>query len=68
MRRRQGASALNYVALVTGLADDGGVVVRDELSGATATLHPRVVVNATGGWVDLTNKALGVPTRIASTA
>jgi glycerol-3-phosphate dehydrogenase len=54
-------TALNYAA-VTGLAEDGGVVVRDELRGATTTLHPRVVVNATGGWVDLTNQALGVPT------
>ena len=57
-----GATAFNYMA-VTGLAKDGGVVVRDELSGATTTVHPRVVVNATGGWVDRTNQALGVQTR-----
>jgi glycerol-3-phosphate dehydrogenase len=56
-----GVSARNYVE-VTGLAEDDGVVVRDKLTGATATLHPRVVVNATGGWVDATNTALGVPT------
>jgi glycerol-3-phosphate dehydrogenase len=58
----QGVAALNYVA-VTGRGEDGGVAVRDELSGATTTLHPRIVVNATGGWVDLTNAAMGVPTQ-----
>jgi glycerol-3-phosphate dehydrogenase len=56
------ATALNYVSLV-GLTDADGVVVRDELSGEEATLHPRVLVNATGGWIDRTNAALGVETR-----
>ena len=37
--------------------------MRDELSGDEATLDPRVLVNATGGWIDLTNAALGAETR-----
>lgn len=57
------ATALNYVSLVE-LTEDDGVVVRDELTGEQATLRPRVLVNATGGWVDRTNAALGATTRI----
>ncbi len=56
------ATALNYVSFVE-MSDGDGVVVRDEVTGDRATLHPRIVVNATGGWIDLTNAALGARTR-----
>jgi glycerol-3-phosphate dehydrogenase len=55
------ATARSYTAFV-GLTGGDGVVVRDELSGEQATLHPRVIVNATGGWIDLTNASMGVET------
>ncbi|MBI5687197.1 MAG: glycerol-3-phosphate dehydrogenase/oxidase [Verrucomicrobia bacterium] len=53
--------AINYVS-VAGVKDDG-VVLKDEISGETVAVRPRVVVNATGGWVDKTNAALGLATR-----
>jgi glycerol-3-phosphate dehydrogenase len=58
----EAARALNYVSVERLTADDG-VVVRDILDGDQATLRPRIVVNATGGWIDLTNAALGARTR-----
>jgi glycerol-3-phosphate dehydrogenase len=35
------------------------VVLRDEVSGATCEVRPRIVVNATGPWIDFTNRGLG---------
>jgi glycerol-3-phosphate dehydrogenase len=55
-----GALALNYVR-PTGLAE-GGVALRDETTGETLIVRPRVVVNATGAWVDRANAALGIET------
>jgi glycerol-3-phosphate dehydrogenase len=56
------ATALNYVSFVQ-LDGEDGVVVRDEISGERVTVRPRVVVNASGGWIDLTNAAMGAETR-----
>ena len=53
--------ALNYLSLQS--HDDGGVILRDELSGEEIDLSPRVVVNATGAWIDFTNESLGPKTR-----
>ncbi len=53
--------AINYVS-VAGVRD-GGVLLKDEATGQTVAVQPRVVVNATGGWVDKTNAALGLGTR-----
>ncbi|GAA4113568.1 glycerol-3-phosphate dehydrogenase/oxidase [Aminobacter aganoensis] len=50
------ARALNH-AQVSGDAD--GVVLTDTLTGETVRLHPKLIVNATGGWIDLTNAGLG---------
>lgn len=55
------ATALNYVSFVG--MDDDTVSVRDELTGEEATMRPRVLVNATGGWIDLTNATMGAQTR-----
>jgi glycerol-3-phosphate dehydrogenase len=51
------ARALNYVR--THSAAGGIVVLRDEVSGATCQVRPRIVVNATGPWIDFTNRGLG---------
>ena len=53
--------ALNYVSVAS--AQNDVVVLTDEVSGEQTAVRPRLVVNATGGWVDLANAALGVQTR-----
>jgi glycerol-3-phosphate dehydrogenase len=50
--------AVNYVEAVS-MTADGGLVVKDHLSDSTLTLSPKVIINASGPWVDLTNQALG---------
>ena len=50
------AAALNH-AQVSGDAD--GVMLTDTLTGETMRLKPQLIVNATGGWIDLTNAGLG---------
>jgi len=56
-----GGRALNYVG-VEG-ASGGSVMLRDTITGATLTVKPQIVVNATGAWIDFTNKALRHTTR-----
>jgi glycerol-3-phosphate dehydrogenase len=51
------ARALNYVSLQR--ATGKTVVLRDELSRETCEVRPKIVVNATGAWIDLTNRELG---------
>jgi len=53
--------ALNYVQIAGAKNDE--VLLKDEATGQTVVVRPRVVVNATGGWVDKTNTALGLATR-----
>ncbi|GAB4201653.1 MAG: glycerol-3-phosphate dehydrogenase/oxidase [Roseiflexaceae bacterium] len=50
------ARALNYLAAES--LQGGAVRLRDRLSGETLEVRPRVVVNATGAWIDQTNGAL----------
>jgi glycerol-3-phosphate dehydrogenase len=52
-----GARALNYVRTQSGAG--GAVVLRDEVSGESCQVRPRIVVNATGAWIDFTNRGLG---------
>ncbi|BCG81980.1 glycerol-3-phosphate dehydrogenase/oxidase [Mesorhizobium sp. 113-3-3] len=61
-----GARALNY-ALVTSTGN--GLVVTDTLTGEQLPVRAQLVVNATGGWIDLTNKAIGAsaPTMMGGT-
>ncbi|MCX6868157.1 MAG: glycerol-3-phosphate dehydrogenase/oxidase [Verrucomicrobia bacterium] len=54
-------AALNYVTAEK--SDRDHVLLRDLASGETQTVRPKVVVNATGAWVDFANGALGVETR-----
>ncbi len=56
-----GALAVNYVEAV-GL-DEHGVHLLDRESGFAFTIEADAVVNASGPWTDLTNEALGRPTR-----
>lgn len=55
------ATAANYVSAV-GMAD-GAVILRDEVTGDEFPIRAKVVVNASGPWTDLTNDAIGMPTR-----
>jgi glycerol-3-phosphate dehydrogenase len=54
------ARAINYVAAVG--AEGGAVVLRDELTGETLHVRPKIVVNAAGPWIDFAMQALGQPT------
>ena len=54
--------ALNYVR-PEGLKD-GAVLLKDSAGGSNCSaVRPRIVVNATGAWVDITNGILGLQTR-----
>lgn len=55
------ARAANYTAAAG--ARDGKIVLRDAVSGEEVLFAASVVVNASGPWTDLTNLALGEPTR-----
>jgi len=55
------ARAVNYLEAVA--AHDGKVRVRDSVTGDEFDVTADVVVNASGPWTDLTNAALGSPTR-----
>jgi glycerol-3-phosphate dehydrogenase len=55
------AKALNYVSVVGAGGDT--VTVRDERTGETFTIKPKLVINAAGPWIDLANRAMGKQTR-----
>jgi glycerol-3-phosphate dehydrogenase len=55
-----GAHALNYVSAVG--ANGAEVLLRDEETGETLAVRPQLVINAAGPWIDLANRAMGVPT------
>jgi glycerol-3-phosphate dehydrogenase len=54
------ALALNYVSLVR--QSGGAVVLRDELTSETYEVRPRILINATGPWIDFTNRVMGCNT------
>jgi glycerol-3-phosphate dehydrogenase len=56
-----GGRALNYVSLVSG--QENRVTLRDELTGSTFDLRPKLVINASGPWIDVANKSLRQSTR-----
>jgi glycerol-3-phosphate dehydrogenase len=55
------AHALNYVSMVGGSEDT--IILRDELTDETYEVHPQLVINAAGPWIDFTNRKLGLSTR-----
>jgi len=53
------ARALNYAEL---RRDPGrGLVLKDSRTGDVVEVRPQIVINATGGWIDLTNKQILSP-------
>ena len=56
------ARAANYVEAV-GMSDSGAVRMRDVTTGEEFEIAAKLVVNASGPWTDLTNDALGQPSR-----
>jgi glycerol-3-phosphate dehydrogenase len=64
---RHGARAFNYCQVLSVVRDKrgavAGVTARDLLTGTVATLGARVVVNATGPWVDDLRELAGVSER-----
>jgi glycerol-3-phosphate dehydrogenase len=55
------AKALNYVSLV-GVNGDM-VTLRDETNLKTFNIQPKLIINATGAWIDGTNQSLGLQTQ-----
>ena len=55
------AHALNYMSMVGGQEDT--LILRDELTDDTYDVRPKLVINAAGPWIDLTNRKLGMSTR-----
>ncbi len=58
------ARALNYVSMVGGTDDT--ILLRNELTDETYDVRPRLVINASGPWIDSTNHKLGLSTRFIS--
>lgn len=52
----ENARALNYATIEQ--AGAGHYLLRDSLGGETFPIEPRLVINATGGWIDMTNATL----------
>ncbi|MGF6158202.1 glycerol-3-phosphate dehydrogenase [Ensifer sp. KUDG1] len=50
------AQALNYTELT--LAASGRYELKDGVTGAVAAIEPGLIINATGGWIDIANGAL----------
>jgi len=55
------ARALNYVSMVNGTKD--AIILRDELTDEIYEVHPKLVINAAGPWIDFANYNLGLSTR-----
>jgi glycerol-3-phosphate dehydrogenase len=60
LRAHPGALALNHCAVTGTIAAD--VNLRDLATGQDFTVRPRVIVNATGAWIDFTHAQLGART------
>ena len=55
------AMALNYARAVS--ANGNEVVIKDEITGESFLVKPKVIINAAGPWIDLVNDSLGVKER-----
>ncbi|MBE9473320.1 MAG: glycerol-3-phosphate dehydrogenase/oxidase [Chloroflexi bacterium] len=53
--------AVNYLAVDR--AASNSVELRDQLNGEVLTVQPKIVINASGPWIDFTNKKMGVMTQ-----
>ncbi|MBY5719887.1 glycerol-3-phosphate dehydrogenase/oxidase [Rhizobium leguminosarum] len=54
-----GAMALNYVELRR--TEDGQYRVEDQIDGASVAVELALIINATGGWIDIANQTLFSP-------
>lgn len=54
------ARAMNYMSMISGHEDT--LILRDELTDETYDVRPKLVINAAGPWIDLTNRKLGMST------
>lgn len=55
------ARALNYMSMIGG--SENTIILRDELTDENYDVHPKLVINAAGPWIDFTNRKLGLSTR-----
>jgi len=55
------AHALNYMDMVGGTEDT--IILRDVLTDEPYDVHPKLVINAAGSWIDFANRKLGLSTR-----
>jgi glycerol-3-phosphate dehydrogenase len=55
------ARMLNYVSLAG--AEKDSVTLKDELTGETYTVRPKLLINAAGPWIDTANRKMGFSTR-----
>ncbi|NTG50459.1 glycerol-3-phosphate dehydrogenase/oxidase [Agrobacterium rhizogenes] len=53
------ARALNYADIRA--VGEGRYLVHDTITGSSATFEPTLIINATGGWIDITNGTLFKP-------
>ncbi|MDU0306126.1 glycerol-3-phosphate dehydrogenase/oxidase [Rhizobium sp. 10PS4] len=54
-----GAMALNYTELRR--TEDGQYRVEDQIDGESIAVEPALIINATGGWIDIANQTLFSP-------
>ncbi|MBY3118412.1 glycerol-3-phosphate dehydrogenase/oxidase [Rhizobium laguerreae] len=54
-----GAKALNYAQLRR--TEDGQYRVEDQIGGESIAVEPALIINATGGWIDIANQTLFSP-------
>ncbi len=59
-----GARALNHCAPTGRFVHASTIEVRDECTGEHLHVRPGIVVNATGAWVDRTNRRLGITSQL----
>ena len=55
------ARAVNYMSLVSGEKDK--VILRDELTDESYEVKPKLLINASGAWIDFSNYSLGLSTK-----
>ncbi|MBL8050158.1 MAG: glycerol-3-phosphate dehydrogenase/oxidase [Anaerolineales bacterium] len=55
------ARAVNYMSLVSGEKDK--VILRDELTDERYEIQPKLLINASGAWIDFSNHSLGLSTK-----
>jgi glycerol-3-phosphate dehydrogenase len=56
------AHAINYLSMVRGEKDR--VVLRDELKDEFYEVQPKLLINASGAWIDFSNHNLGLTTKL----